>query len=136
MIRAVAAAMSRLTVWASSIRPVSSDERKPRHQSSVGGASAAVRRAALYPAGISSAGLGRSLVRMQPADVSTAANTGRSVVERLIQVAALWESVAAFAGKSRTPAPRGAAKATTGSHVRSQHRRTNLFQYKKRRGHR
>jgi hypothetical protein len=39
--RAVAAAMSRLTVWASSISVVSSEERNPRHQSSVGGASEA-----------------------------------------------------------------------------------------------
>src|SRR5882757_2692191 len=44
MKRAVAAAMSRLTVWASSIRPVNSVERNPRHQSSVGGASRLTKR--------------------------------------------------------------------------------------------
>src|SRR6267378_8475140 len=72
MKRAVAAAMSRLTVWASSISDVNSRERNPRHQSSVGGASEdLVNRAALYPWGISRAGSGRSLVRMQPAELAT-----------------------------------------------------------------
>jgi hypothetical protein len=48
MNRAVAAAISRFTVCASSISVVNSAERKPRHQSSVGGASCArVSRAAL-----------------------------------------------------------------------------------------
>src|ERR1700736_3056905 len=71
MKRAVAAAMSRLTVWASSIRPVNSVERNPRHQSSVGGASGLVNLAALYPWGMSRAGSGRSWVRMQPAELAT-----------------------------------------------------------------
>jgi len=39
--------MSRLTVCASSISVVNSDDRKPRHQSSVGGAPILVGRASL-----------------------------------------------------------------------------------------
>ena len=64
--------MSRLTFWASSISAVSSGERNPRHQSSVGGASGSVSRAGLVAAaGTSSAGSGRSWVRMQPAELAT-----------------------------------------------------------------
>src|SRR6266481_3319868 len=74
MKRAVAAAISRLTFWASSIRTVNSDERKPRHQSSVGGASASVDLPAAYRSGTSRAGSGKSLVRRQPAELATKHN--------------------------------------------------------------
>src|ERR1700730_7406803 len=68
--------MSRLTVWASSISCVNSRERKPRHQSDLGGASGLLGIAALYPWGLytgatSSAGSGRSWVRTQPAELAT-----------------------------------------------------------------
>src|SRR5438445_3139244 len=71
MKRATAAAMSRLTLWASSIRPVSSRERNPRHQSNVGGVLASLDFPNLYPGGMSRAGLGKSWVRTQPAELAS-----------------------------------------------------------------
>src|SRR4030088_136010 len=71
MKRATAAAMSRLTLWASSIRTVSSRERNPCHQSSVGGVFASVDLPNLYPWGMSRAGLGKSWVRTHPAELAT-----------------------------------------------------------------
>src|ERR1700730_1266423 len=85
--RATAAAMSRLTVWASSISCVNSRERKPRHQSSVGGASGLLGVAALYPWGLytgatSRAGSGRSWFRTQPAELATMQNAASHLAAR------------------------------------------------------
>src|SRR5258708_33371364 len=86
--------MSRLTLWASSIRSVNSRERNPRHQSSVGGVSWSAGFAAGYPWGLyswgtSRAGSGRSWVRTQPAEVATMQSAANHLA------AGLWQGTAA-----------------------------------------
>src|ERR1700733_5289638 len=90
--------MSRLTFWASSISVVNSGEPKPRHQSSVGGASLSVNRAALYPSGISSAGSGRSLVRIQPAELATTQSAASHLAARPKQGTAAGQHLTATPG--------------------------------------
>src|SRR5215831_10346998 len=63
MMRAIAAAMSKFAACASSIRSVSSFERKSRHQSSFGGRFDGVPGAARYEFGTSTATSGCSVVR-------------------------------------------------------------------------
>src|SRR5262249_54143394 len=87
MMRPMAAPMSRLATCASSIRLVSSRERKPRHQSSEGGADTPCP--APYLGGISSARSGRSELTVHPDSICTthnpkkATNTGRRLVALL-----------------------------------------------------
>src|SRR5262249_54384543 len=70
--RPMAAPMSKLASCASSIRLVSSRERKPRHQSSAGGAD--TPPPAPYLGGISAARSGRSELNMHPDSICTRDN--------------------------------------------------------------
>src|SRR6516164_11012112 len=111
--RPMAAAISRLAIWASSIRLVSSRERKLRHQSSDGGADCPCP--APYLGGISGASSGRVDVKMHPVSIGTRHNptnttkTGRRLVDAVTPARVRHSSNMGPTFNARTPVKRGSS---------------------------